>query len=89
MYADSANDCGDSQFNKRAVYWLAADIAKKAASVDNSLSKIAKKTADSYNGRAPSKTDIFTEGNEGITICLLYTSPSPRDQRGSRMPSCA
>ena len=22
-------------------------------------------------------------------ICLLYTSPSPRDQRGSRMPSCA
>ena len=21
--------------------------------------------------------------------CLLYTSPSPRDQRGSRMPACA
>ena len=28
---------------------------------------------------------------ESITIvsCLLYTSPSPRDQRGSRMPSSA
>ena len=24
-----------------------------------------------------------------ISICLLYTSPSPRDQRGSRMPSSA
>ena len=24
-----------------------------------------------------------------ITDCLLYTSPSPRDQRGSRMPSSA
>ena len=24
-----------------------------------------------------------------ITGCLLYTSPSPRDQRGSRMPSSA
>ena len=24
-----------------------------------------------------------------IDICLLYTSPSPRDQRGSRMPSSA
>ena len=24
-----------------------------------------------------------------IKICLLYTSPSPRDQRGSRMPSSA
>ena len=21
-------------------------------------------------------------------VCLLYTSPSPRDQRGSRMPCC-
>ena len=30
--------------------------------------------------------------NSNITdfnICLLYTSPSPRDQRGSRMPSSA
>ena len=26
----------------------------------------------------------------GISVlCLLYTSPSPRDQRGSRMPSSA
>ena len=25
----------------------------------------------------------------GVRICLLYTSPSPRDQRGSRMPSSA
>ena len=24
-----------------------------------------------------------------MIICLLYTSPSPRDQRGSRMPSSA
>ena len=34
------------------------------------------------------------EKERGITIlakntCLLYTSPSPRDQRGSRMPSSA
>ena len=33
--------------------------------------------------RAPtSYTDVMTD-------CLLYTSPSPRDQRGSRMPSSA
>ena len=24
-----------------------------------------------------------------MATCLLYTSPSPRDQRGSRMPSSA
>ena len=27
--------------------------------------------------------------NEQPHLCLLYTSPSPRDQRGSRMPSSA
>ena len=26
---------------------------------------------------------------EGLKICLLYTSPSPRDKRQSRMPSSA
>ena len=26
---------------------------------------------------------------DNLMICLLYTSPSPRDQRGSRMPSSA
>ena len=26
---------------------------------------------------------------DGHNNCLLYTSPSPRDQRGSRMPSSA
>ena len=28
-------------------------------------------------------------GGDNIWTCLLYTSPSPRDQRGSRMPSSA
>ena len=77
MYADSANDCGDTQFNKRAVYWLAASVARKAGNVDNSLKKVANQTADSYTGRAPSKTDIFTEGNEGVTIkfsCWINSS---------------
>ena len=33
-------------------------------------------------------TDI--QGSAGMfRLCLLYTSPSPRDQRGSRMPSSA
>ena len=37
---------------------------------------------------------LFNEGThfkiyERLGACLLYTSPSPRDQRGSRMPSSA
>ena len=31
----------------------------------------------------------LTAPNTLIIYCLLYTSPSPRDQRGSRMPSSA
>ena len=31
--------------------------------------------------------DVITKGL--ISICLLYTSPSPRDKRQSRMPSSA
>ena len=31
--------------------------------------------------------DIFLSGEEWV--CLLYTSPSPRDKRQSRMPSSA
>ena len=39
-------------------------------------------------------TDLFSETAvpdllRALNGCLLYTSPSPRDQRGSRMPSSA
>ena len=34
--------------------------------------------------------DVRTYSVDGkLKACLLYTSPSPRDQRGSRMPSSA
>ena len=35
------------------------------------------------------KEEMLGEYPEQNDICLLYTSPSPRDQRGSRMPSSA
>ena len=40
---------------------------------------------------ASGKGEIITRLLEmnGYKPCLLYTSPSPRDQRGSRMPSSA
>ena len=47
---------------------LALKEAKKAASVDASVRKLAKKTAISYEGRAPSRTDIFSEAMSGKTI---------------------
>ena len=32
---------------------------------------------------------VLVKDIELYSLCLLYTSPSPRDQRGSRMPSSA
>ena len=37
----------------------------------------------------PSSLLILDEPEQRLDNCLLYTSPSPRDQRGSRMPSSA
>ncbi|WP_435134355.1 hypothetical protein [Formosa sp. A9] len=68
MYAASANDCGDSAFNKRAVFWLAADEAAKAGNVDPTLKSHAAQSATSYRAKAPQKSDIFSEGNAGATI---------------------
>ena len=34
-------------------------------------------------------TSDDVNGHGWVNVCLLYTSPSPRDQRGSRMPSSA
>ena len=38
---------------------------------------------------AANVTISFHNGSTDYYLCLLYTSPSPRDQRGSRMPSSA
>lgn len=59
MYANSANNCGDDTFTKRAVYWLAADYASRAARVDPSISSNASQAAAAYRGRAPQKSDVF------------------------------
>lgn len=68
MYHQSANDCGETVFEKLSVNWLAAQYAERAAAVDPSLKSTAGQAAESYNGRAPSKADIFKEGKAGETI---------------------
>ncbi|GAK92997.1 hypothetical protein JCM19298_3485 [Nonlabens ulvanivorans] len=70
LVASSANSCGSTPFEKRAVNWLAARYADKAGSVDASLKSTAAQTAASYRGRAPQKSEIFMEKayNSGDTI---------------------
>jgi tetratricopeptide (TPR) repeat protein len=68
MYAASADNCGNTVFEKRAINWLAADMAEKAARVDANIASNARAAAESYRLRAPTKSDIFSEDMAGKTI---------------------
>ena len=70
MYASSANNCGDSNFNKRAVYWYAAAEAEKAGRVDPTLKSAAAQSAASYRAKAPSKSEIFNADMAGKQITI-------------------
>ena len=58
-YASSANECGSTPFEKRAIYWLAAKTARKGG-----LESLAAR----YDALAPSKVDVFESGLAGKTI---------------------
>lgn len=68
LYARSANDCGSTAFEKRAIYWKAADVARQAGRVDPSLSSKSGQAVNSYMGKAPSKEMIFSSGMSGKTV---------------------
>ena len=59
---------------------LAGNLTSNGVPVDVSFNA----DTNTYVGTADGQT-VFTM----VINCLLYTSPSPRDQRGSRMPSSA
>lgn len=68
MIGSSANSCGSTPFEKRAVNWKAAEYADRAARVDPSIASDARSAASSYRQRAPSKGDIFNSGKAGTTV---------------------
>ncbi|MDC6389178.1 hypothetical protein PP182_10835 [Maribacter sp. PR1] len=68
LYASSANECGSTPFDKRAIYWKAADMARQAGRVDPALSGRASQAATSYNAKAPTKEMIFSSGKAGQTV---------------------
>ena len=60
----------------------------------NDLKGIAEGLIDEFNYAAKETIRLYEEGlkiqiKEDKSPCLLYTSPSPRDMRRSRMPSSA
>ena len=84
----------------RASFWVLGPLLARAHEAQVSLPggcAIGTRPVDLYlNGLAAMGADINVEGGYvnataqgGLKGCLLYTSPSPRDKRQSRMPSSA
>ena len=57
------------------------------------VASLADGSATFFDGGPLGEVDVLLGGapgfRDGGTVCLLYTSPSPRDKRQSRMPSSA
>ena len=73
------SDNGSAAGNTVDIYGNDVDDASAPTSVSDFQGKT--KTTEKVSWTIPSSMSAGT--------CLLYTSPSPRDQRGSRMPSSA
>ena len=68
----------------------AAGAVREAESIRNHVKAIQAATpAKPAEAAAPKKPVAVSKPVQAPKTCLLYTSPSSRDQRGSRMPSSA
>ena len=79
-----ASGLGSGNEDEIVVYSVNEDGTLSAAQTDGATSTL-RGNAEGRN--LPSAIGFQIVGDN--YVCLLYTSPSPRDQRGSRMPSSA
>ena len=64
IYALSSKNCGENEFEQKAVYWVAVDKFLKAKSVDPELTGEANKYIDAYQARFPRNENIFMYGHK-------------------------
>ena len=67
-------------FGRGKISSLMGDVAKGIKSFKKGMASDVTDESEPKN---------ISDENKDSNNCLLYTSPSPRDQRGSRMPSSA
>ena len=61
-YAQSTNTCGNSEFEKAAVYWVVVDQFVKAKSVDPSIADKANDYINNYSKQFPNNEITFFNG---------------------------
>ncbi len=82
IYASSAKNCGEDEFQQRAVYWAAIDKYKKAKAVDSSLKDDADKAINIWKEHLPGKENGFfygvSEGNTYKVGCWINETTTAR-----------
>ena len=100
---DFAGDAHDGQMRKSGdpyfihpvsvagiITELRLDVASVCAALLHDVVEDTKITSSDLDREFGTEISFLVDGVTKLSkICLLYTSPSPRDQRGSRMPSSA
>ena len=66
-----------------------SDLLKKGSDIVAKTNKPIILYRQTLDEEDESYEEIVCSLTKGYVICLLYTSPSPRDMRRSRMPSSA
>ncbi len=64
LYAFSSNRCGENEFEKSTIFWVAVDKFIKAKSVDPSVSEEASELINKYTQYFPNVEDAFFYGFE-------------------------
>jgi len=69
----AAQNCGDNEISKKAMFWVAVDYFNKAKSIDPSLTEEANKYINNYTQRFPLQQDAFmydlTDGDVYTVHC--------------------
>lgn len=68
LYVSGVDTCGQTPFEKKALYWLAAGMAVKAGIADVNLKPGADKLAATYLQKAPSAAEVKEAKKAGKTI---------------------
>ena len=72
-----------------AVKTIITEPNKLLRQISKPVESVGKEEQQLMNDMLDTMYDANGIGLAAIQICLLYTSPSPRDMRRSRMPSSA
>ena len=70
LYSNSANDCGKTDFEKKAVYYLAIQTAQKAGVAELRLKTTADKTAKDYEAKSLTADEISKAKMNGKSLTI-------------------